>query len=253
MPLIVPPFTIEYETRDNSATFLNALSPDSPVDDSYIDYHYISTARDEILAWLEKQNDKSLAVIELYRKILSITFFIWYELPPDSDAITMFARINLGKIPLTNAELIKALLMSKDNFVNGMSKRQIEISDAWDRIEQGLRDDSFWYFLNQEDKSGTRIDLLYEILANKYNSELKNPIEKAGNDYFPFLVLAEKQKEVDISKREEGFVKPVWDKVEALYSEFRNWYLDLNKYHIIGFLITCGLTIQEISSDTKPA
>ena len=142
----IPPFTLEYETREDSGNFLSKLSSESPFNDNNIDYFYISTARDEMLMWLKSQPDMSLAIIELYKKILHSTFFIWYELPPYSDAISMFAKINLGKIPLTNAELIKALLMSKENFERGINKRQIEISTAWDRIEQGLRDNSFWVF-----------------------------------------------------------------------------------------------------------
>lgn len=243
----VPPFSLEYETRANSGTFLNALSSVSAFDDSNIDYFHISVVRDEMMEWFDRQPDKSLAIMDLYKKILSNTFFVWYELPPDSDAIAMFTRINLGKIPLTNAELIKALLMSKENFTDDDSanKRQIEISTAWDRIEQGLRDSSFWYFLNQTDNSGTRIDLLFELLSDEYNTRLTNPISKTTKDYFPFLVFAELQ------KNEKDFVNKVWNDVEALYSEFRNWYADLDKYHIIGFLITCGTTIQTIRQVTR--
>ena len=32
---------------------------------------------------------------------------IWYELPDNEDETESFTRLNLGKIPLTNAELIK--------------------------------------------------------------------------------------------------------------------------------------------------
>lgn len=242
-----PPFSLEYETRENSGAFLNALSSESAFNDSNIDYFHISTARNEMIDWFEKQPDKSLAIMDLYRKVLSNTFFVWYELPQDSDAITMFTKINLGKIPLTNAELIKALLMSKENFSigNDVNKRQIEISTAWDRIEQGLRDSSFWYFLNQTENSGTRIDLLFELLSDEYNEKLTNSIPKTTIDYFPFLVFAEKQ------KNEKDFVEKVWGDVEAIYSEFRNWYADLEKYHIIGYLISCGTTIQTIRLVTR--
>lgn len=242
-----PPFGLEYETRGNSRVFLDELSSGSAFNDSNIDYFHISTARDVILAWFEKQPDKSLAIMKLYGKILSNTVFVWYELPSDSDAIVMFRKINLGKIPLTNAELIKALLMSKENFPSGydINKRQIEISTTWDNIEHGLRDSLFWYFLNQTENSGTRIDMLFELLADEYNTEHANKIQKATNDYYSFLVFAEKQ------KNEENFVDNVWNDVNALYSELRSWYEDLDKYHIIGFLISCGITIQAIRRETR--
>jgi len=37
-------------------------------------------------------------------------------------------------------------IIFKDNFSKDIYKRQAEISVAWDRIEQNLRDDSFWFF-----------------------------------------------------------------------------------------------------------
>ena len=109
----------------------------------------------------------------------------------------------------------------------------------------------FGFFLNQEDKSGTRIDLLFELLAHEYNNQLPNSIPETVKDYFPFLVFAEKQKNVDASKREKQFVDLIWNDIEALYSELRNWYADLDKYHVIGFLIACGSTIQAIRKATQ--
>ena len=44
-------------------------------------------------------------------------------------------RINIGKIPLTNSELIKALFLNSSNFQNQESKlrlRQLEIATEWD-------------------------------------------------------------------------------------------------------------------------
>ena len=35
----------------------------------------------------------------------------------------MFTKVNLGKIPLTNAELIKALLLNKENFSADIGER----------------------------------------------------------------------------------------------------------------------------------
>jgi len=159
----------------------------------------------------------------------------------------MFTKVNLGKIPLTNAELIKALILNRDNFSADINKRQTEISVAWDRIEQGLRDDSFWYFLNEKEQSGTRIDMLFELLANEQNAKLSSPIP-ANQNYFPFLVFSAAQNSApDI----EDFVKLLWGEVEKLYAEFREWYADLNKYHIIGYLISSGVKIAEIFALTR--
>lgn len=244
----VPPFELEYETRRDSADFLKSLSDDVNLDkDKNIDFYHIASAYESINNWLDSQPDKSVAIQELNTKIRKSVFFIWYQIPSDSDPIAIFTKVNLGKIPLTNAELIKALLLNKDNFSTDINKRQTEISVAWDRIEQGLRDDSFWYFLNEKEQSGTRIDMLFELLANEQNTQLPSPIHTNQN-YFPFLVFSA---QLNSTPNKEDFVKKLWDQVEKLYAEFRDWYADLNKYHIIGYLISSGVKISEIFAITR--
>lgn len=239
------PFNLEFETRQNSQTFLSDLSAKGNIDNSNIDYYHITTAQKTINDWLYKQRNRYIAINRIFEKLVESVFFIWYEIPESDDPITVFTKVNLGKIPLTNAELIKALLLNKDNFAEETEKRQIEISLAWDRIEHGLRDDSFWYFLNEKEQSGTRIDFLFELLADEHNKELL--LSKEQN-YFPFLVFAA---QYGSAQDKEAFVRGVWSEVEKLYSEFCDWYSDLNKYHIIGFLITSGTKIQEIFSLTR--
>jgi len=243
------PFDLEYETRKNSQTFLSKLAPKGEINNDNIDYFHITTARGAINHWLDGKNNRYIALNKIFEKFIDSVIFIWYEIPSDSDPITMFTKVNLGKIPLTNAELIKALLLNKDNFSTNtdIHKRQIEISIAWDKIEQGLRDDSFWYFLNEKEQSGTRIDMLFELLANQYNKELPDLVS-ANQNYFSFLVFLARMKTAD---NKEELVKTLWDEVEKLYAEFHDWYNDLNKYHIIGYLISSGVEIADIFMLTR--
>jgi hypothetical protein len=241
------PFELEFETRKNSQGFLSELTPKGEINNDNIDYFHITTARETINRWLDGHKIRYIAINDLFKRFIESVFFIWYEIPPDSDPIAMFTKVNLGKIPLTNAELIKALLLNRDNFSEDINKRQTEISVAWDRIEQGLRDDSFWYFLNEKEQSGTRIDMLFELLAYEQNAKLTTPISTNQN-YFPFLVFSASQ---NTAPHKEEFVKSLWGEVEKLYAEFRDWYSDLNKYHIIGYLISSGVKISEIFALTR--
>ena len=168
------PFELEFETRKNSQGFLSELTPKGEINNDNIDYFHITTARETINRWLDGHKIRYIAINDLFKRFIESVFFIWYEIPPDSDPIAMFTKVNLGKIPLTNAELIKALLLNRDNFSEDINKRQTEISVAWDRIEQGLRDDSFWFFLNEKEQSVTRIDMLFELLAYEQNAKLTN-------------------------------------------------------------------------------
>ena len=95
---------------------------------------------------------------------------IWYESTED-DSIAVFTRLNIGKIPLTNAELIKALFLNSSNFDSGkqgkLRLKQLEISSEWDHIEHSLRDPKFWYFLNTDKVSTNRIEFIFELMNDQ--------------------------------------------------------------------------------------
>lgn len=238
-----PTFNLAYETRENSAKFLEDLSNNIGAEkEANIDFYHMANTYKTITKWLDCQQEAFKATENL-KKIWEKVFFIWYEIPKASDSIALFTKVNVGKILLTNAELIKALLLNKDNFEEDCDKKQIEISVGWDRIEQGLRNDSFWYFLNEKEQSGTRIDMLFEVLAYEQNKKLPEPIDEKQR-YFSFLVFSTA---LDLNKEDkEKFIKELWCEVERLYAEFSEWYADLDKYHIIGYLIASGEEIKDI-------
>ena len=91
---------------------------------------------------------------------------IWYEVGEEEDAIGLFTRLNIGKIPLTSAELVKAMFLSRDNSKTMTREKQEEIALQWDNIEKELHNSSFWGFLSDKDYQ-TRIDLILDLIANK--------------------------------------------------------------------------------------
>lgn len=253
-----PPFSLTYETRDRSEKFLNELTDISPDDSSNIDFHHISNARNEINHWLTRQPDKSTAIIELNLKFRNATQFIWYEIEDNVNPIRLFEKVNLGKILLTNAELVKALFMNKDNFQNTntakkysdkeIDKQQTQIAMQWERFEQQLQDDSFWFFLTPHENKETRIDLLFDILAKRYNDNLKDKIPETAKLYRTFLILNQKMKEYGNAS---AFVETVWKDVERLFAIFKSWYSDLDTYHRIGWLVRSKTCIESIEKDLR--
>lgn len=247
-----PPYTLEYETRSDSAQFLESLRDEMELDSSVnIDFHHIAAAYRAMNDWLREQPDESVAIQTLNTKFRQSVFFIWYEIPEDIDPIDVFTKVNLGKIPLTNSELIKALLMSRDNYAEvadaEIHKLQTEMSVAWDRIEHSLRNDSLWYFLNQSERPGTRIDFLFDLLAKERNAELRAPVP-AEQTYYSFQVFSALLAEAPDAAE---CVKAIWDAVEKLYAEFSDWYADLDRYHVIGYLIATGVGIEQIFELTR--
>ncbi|WP_304330842.1 hypothetical protein [Brachyspira innocens] len=193
--------------------------------------------------------------------------FIWYE-PTDKNPIEIFTRINIGKIPLTNSELIKALFLQKANFKYDDKKdndkkdndkkdndkfdkdlyehTQIEISSEWDYIENTLQDNRFWGFINNDiNQKYNRIDYIFEIVSDKLLVELSDEEKKAiGDDnYKTFRYFYKKWKDNKDKKDNEdkmSFMKDTWKEIRYCFYAMNKWYNDLTFYHYIGFLIHCN-------------
>ncbi|MDI3545732.1 MAG: hypothetical protein PWP68_1149, partial [Rikenellaceae bacterium] len=157
----IPEFQLKYETRERSFQFLkqlkiNELKDQAEIDYENIDYYNISVAYNTIHNWVKNYKskfNKDFDNNDFQSKLKSYAKVIWYEVSTEEKgAIEIFTRINMGKIPLTNAELIKALFLNSSNFPNSDTEkirlRQLEIASEWDRIEYSLQNDELWYFIN---------------------------------------------------------------------------------------------------------
>lgn len=257
MPKSQPIFSIEYETRKDSAAFLSSLSPENAKNEINIDFHFMSCAYKAMHDWVAEkieanEGDESTIIPELNNKIKNSVFFIWYELPMNSDPIEMFSKVNIGKIPLTNAELIKALLLNSENFKKLdpeiAAKRQTEISVSWDKIEQELHHDSLWYFLNDFNErvvGETRIDMIFRLLAKEYNIAFKCDIPE-NQPLFPFLVFNAILDQSDDNDENDKAVEEIWRDTEIKFEKMKSWFEDYNQYHLIGYLLSQGRTVSKI-------
>lgn len=225
--------TIIYETRPESCEFLSDIN--NKKDESNIDFFFMSKSRDEVNNW---KGDKK----GLVRKLKNDCKVIWYE--TNDNAYDVFKRLNSGKISLSNAELVKALLLKDDNFyrmnADALRLKQLEMAGEWDRIEQILHDDSFWYFINPEPEdarfNSTRIDFLLEIILrckkiecdeNDYKYDIDKELRL--NDYFIFSTYSEQ-----IIK--DGW-DSIWHDIQRIFRIMKAWYDDRQLYHYVGYLM----------------
>lgn len=232
-------FSIEYETRKESRDFLKKLDPSQK--ENNIDYsHFIQTDK-AIKMWLQKNK----GINETFKTILlNQVKFIWY-ISTEKDPISIFTRLNVGKIALTNAELIKALFLNKRNFegqnYHQLSLHQKEIAIEWDNIEYSLQNDEFWLFLHEiEYNKPTRIDFIFDIIHEKglLFSQQLTPEQKdlIGNDdystfrYFYIYFNAENQ-------TNNPDITFAWNKVKEIFNIFKEWFNNLELYHYIGYLV----------------
>lgn len=241
-------YALNYETRGKSKEFLDG---NLETNESNIDYFHISQANHTIRIWLDNLKNKDYQSIEKFKeKLLNKVNFIWYE-SVDEDPIKVFTRLNIGKISLTNSELIKALFLNRSNFdvkTNGDIKlRQQEIASEWDKIEYTLQNDEFWLFLHKKGYDRpTRIDFIFDLICEANDLGLNDYKEKIGTDeyktfryfyeYFKSDISAE---ECNNSPKEESKIAKCWKTVKRYYQTFEEWYNDLELFHYIGFLIDC--------------
>lgn len=232
-----PKFSLVYETRKaNQEFFLQMDSED--LAGLNIDFYFIHRAYKTVNDWFT--NNKHGKPFSLVGDILKYfdkrVKVIWYELKnaSDKDAIALFTRLNIGRIPLTNAELIKALFLCNTKQME--NKRQLEIALQWDTIERELHDDDFWYFLTKKKAEDytTRIELVFEFFASERSNQ--------NDSLSTFLYFNE-------IKKNGKNLSDLWEEILRYYYRLKEWYKKDSLYHRIGYLVSSGHTTMNLIVD----
>ena len=248
-------YDLEYETRnkenENSSEFLKKIN-NIKEDESKknIDFYYMNNTFNVIKQWFtDNKINKGdflnillkVNIIEENKQKIDIANnvrVIWYEID-DENEIDVFTRLNIGKIPLTNAELIKAISLINTKEEN---KKQL-LASQWDEIEYKLQDNSFFAFVskdfdkNNELKYPTRIEFIFDLIANKSNLEINNlQKDDERRSYYIFNEL----------NKDNNTAKKYWDEVKKYFRVFNEFYSNQEYYHLVGFLVHNGVKIVEI-------
>lgn len=233
-------FSMEYETRTGSKLFLESISADSlnkePLN---IDEYFIIEAYRIISDWFITQKDEALAAFNLYKKLNERIRIIWYETHSDKeeDSVALFTRLNIGRIPLTNAELVKALFLSRNNGID--NRKQLEIATEWDIIEKELHHDSLWYFITNQNPANysTRIELIFDLMADKQKDEREK--------FYTFFHFVDRIKK-------SGEKSDIWKEILRYYQRLKEWYENIDLYHKIGYLVASESNeLKELINNSK--
>ncbi len=224
-------FDVEYETRTGSAEFLK--DPTEARAKEHIDYHFMYAAFRAIQRWFERESGG--LKLDIVRCLTGEdggapnVRVIWYELDTDQDPVRAFTRLNVGRIPLTSAELIRALFLRSD-------KKQLDPRDAqqiprdWDEIEHRLQDDSYWYFLQSDTTpASSRIEFLFDVFV--MTASASNTDENARDPLATFLAF---QKILENSGKPPS---EVWLDFKRLALTLESWFEDRALFHLVGFLV----------------
>ena len=228
-----PKFTLQYQTRTKSEQFLKQM--DLSLKEDNVDFWFICNAYETIEAWFQEKGKLSVTMTNINKFFSENVKIIWYEVEESEDAIALFTRLNIGKIPLTSAELVKSMFLSNKNETQ---IKQEEIALQWDAIEKQLHQNSFWYFLTND--AGrlyqTRIDLLLDLISGKETEK-----KETYATFFYFDVL-KKQRDL----------KEIWQEIVHTFLLLKDWFGNHEFYHKIGYLIASGYkTLSELYLSSK--
>ncbi len=232
---IEPKYRIRYDTRPELARYFETFDPD--LAKTNIDLYHLHQAYSCIAGWFEspdrENGDPQLAADDIYGCLSRTVRVIWYRVPEATRATTLFRRLNVGKISLTNAELVKALLLSRSRSEVSGSSRAEERAAQWDAIERDLQDEDLWAFVSDGHEAGreaTRISLLLDTLAGGLRGRKRPRVHT-------FDVLR---------TRIEADAEAFWTSVVDLYARILGWFADRSVYHKVGYLVATGVAFADL-------
>ena len=252
-------FKLDYNTRKSTKEFLNYIRvndvlrdflgdnienewskfTDANSDKDNIDNYHLFKAYLIIYKWFKSK--QSIEREEFYKKLKNQTYVIWHPISIDTEGTQtvedFFINMNAGKIKLTSAELIKALFIinieKSDEPWDVRDFKKKKLANEWDTIENELHNNTFWYFINNNSKQEypTRIGKLFDIYSEK---------PKGKSDMFAYYNFSNGSKKLD------------WEAIKQIFQRLKEWFEDVESYHLIGFIINAKfLSLEEIIKKTE--
>lgn len=250
-----PLFTLEYATREDSADFLAKklfASEESEVA-SNVDYHYMRAAYGYIKDWFTQAPKHPGTAGKLIPLLLDEdgkgpnVRVIEYYVEDDSDPIDVFLRLNQGKIPLTDAELTKALFLQSDKYdaklLPYVSPKLDLIAGEWYAYEQQLSVPKFWHFISPYDAQSTppSIRLLLELAARDLQSatSYKNTPELWESKKYthPYYTIFSDYLQGYSGEERLKKIGEIWERIYTIFGLISEWYEDQELYHYVGYLM----------------
>ena len=241
-------YEIDFEVRVNSGHLLTDIVEGKAVDtDKSPDAYFMSEAYKKIKQWVDEQQ---LLSTDFKTTLLDSVQVIWYEVALTSETtaekekIDIFNRLNIGKIPLDDAELLRALFLNHivgegthdDILLKGI------FATEWQEMEYFLQKDDVWGFLNPEDKAmRNRILLLFRVVAQAKTSQ--------GRATFCFF--ENELRELSHEER-RAKVQDYWKETKRLFAFIRACYNDRHLYHLLGLCFALkAINLNELHSLCK--
>lgn len=238
-------YKLAYETRPRLDDFLE--DPTEEAANENVDFFHLYQAIETIERWFGERDSE---VEDIKSALLNKTKVIWFQLANSDNPVDAFTRLNIGKIPLTNDELIRALFLRRaGSDEKEAASLQLKIAYEWDQLEKALQSDAFWYFLsNQPGKEQNRIGFLFDLVARDREMPPGAENDSYGIFYtFNERLNPERQKTPGATPEREKEIKQIeWKKIKQTYLMLEEWFEDRVLYHMVGFLVSEGISLNEL-------
>lgn len=243
------PYSIEFErdkekngARHSLIESMNFDFDENSVNADYADAHYFVEAFKIIKNWFsefKKLTGKNNLSSYMETIVCEKTQIIWYELNQEADCYSVFKNINHGKIPLTDAELVKAMLLNSKYYAVGnnvnekiVKQEQDRYARLWDEIQKALSGDGMWSFITGGGSLDlpTNIDFLIRLIVDKEeHGEL-------GNSDYKYFSYFESKLAGETDKKK--YIESVFESLKNTFRTLQDWYDDFLLHNYIGFILT---------------
>jgi hypothetical protein len=194
---------------------------------------------------LQKENDDTFKAFLLFLK--NNVKLILNKEDEHTSAEEVFANLNDNKVPLTNAYLIKGLLLTKASRVNGNNsakKHFKEIIDqraimgrVWDEMNTWFSKQDVSLFFFGTTQNG--MEKMLELISFKVDNQQSSVIETFKSSFIsneivyknPFILFNRYHE--NIITAEDAFNSLT--KIKHIYKRLKSWYHDNQLYNLIGY------------------
>lgn len=234
------PYELSYETRKETCGELMrrfaAKESESSERHDNVDFHHMYEAYRTIEGWFADRSPEERA--EYLKCVLERAGVVWYALAEErqEEAEEAFTRLNAGKIPLTDAELVRALFLRAPPGGSVDEERVRErIAREWDEIERTLHLPSFWAFVR---KDAVPLDNRIQLLLKDSGGLSESKDQPKAFPHYR-------------SRFEKGsgiLPEDDWAVIHADFRELQEWHADKTSFHLVGFLVQQGRSLDFIRS-----
>ena len=245
-------YELDYKTRPQSGDFLRALAAGDNPDPESIDEEHFQTTYVCAKDFFKNTSNSAYRWSEYLKEHVHVIWYVVEEALREKSAEDIFMSLNRGRIPLTDSELVKTLLLKhaiKRNQDDKTVKTQTEIGTQWDEMERHLADEDFWAFLAGELKTeGTpRMNYLLSVLPHPHGASWQDNADedfKIFNRYSNLIEDFDKNNylgndgEPRFPTSQKYVHEGIWLRhIRADYLRLCNWAEDAALFHKIGFLV----------------